>query len=90
MGYGCAKPARINQNQTPGGWRPTSQPYKARGAALTIPPAGSPGSHRVVENPIHPDQKPAYTKAQQKSQHQINLLLRYIVSHKVILRGVHH
>ena len=62
----------------------------AHEAALTIPSASSPGSHCIMENPIHPHQKPAYTKAQQKSQHQINLLLGYIVSHKVILRGVHH
>jgi len=62
----------------------------AREAALTIPSAGSPGSHCVMENPVHPHQEPAYTKAQQKSQHQVDLLLGYIVSHKVILRGVHH
>lgn len=43
-----------------------------------------------MEDPVHPHQKPAYTKAQQKSQHQIDLLLGYIVSHKVVLRGVHH
>lgn len=60
------------------------------GKALTIPSAGSPGSHGVMENPVHPHQKPAYTKAQQKSQHQINLLFGYIIGDKVILRGVHH
>lgn len=69
---------------------PTIWPKAVLRAALTVPPAGSPGSHGVVENPIHPHQKPADTKTQQQSQHQIDLLLGYIVSHKVVLRGVHH
>lgn len=57
---------------------------------VVISLTGPPCSDSIMQNPIHPDQEPAYTKSQQQSQHQVNLLLSYIVSDKVILWWVHH